>query len=278
MKTNERHLIAIDLDRTILPDVLTRDAQSVRVLQRAQDAGHVVMIATARPTCMTMPHYRAMGLRAPIATVNGAYLYHPDDAAFPREEHLIDARSVSRLTAAAADIGIQYAWLENDDDIYVVGTPPVTNDYFVELFKRSDIHAVDRLPTLPAGRFFAFAETEAQAYALAALKDTLSNLFMRGPSEAKTGGFYISAFSAQADKWYAVQRAAALCGIDAQNIITFGDEENDRMMVFNAPKGFVMCNAKQSFIDDAARAGAQTTAYSCEEGGVGYELERVLGL
>ena len=61
MDKNKRCLIAIDLDDTVLSTYYSLSSESVRALIEAQAAGHVVMIATARPEAMALPYHRAMG-------------------------------------------------------------------------------------------------------------------------------------------------------------------------------------------------------------------------
>ena len=56
MNRNERHLIAVDLDDTILSELFSLNVKSVWKLIDLQDAGHVVMIATARPTFIDLPY------------------------------------------------------------------------------------------------------------------------------------------------------------------------------------------------------------------------------
>ena len=55
MNAADRHLIAVDLDDTILSAYFSLSAESVRALIEAQNAGHVVMIATARPEPWPFP-------------------------------------------------------------------------------------------------------------------------------------------------------------------------------------------------------------------------------
>lgn len=71
--TDDRWLIALDLDGTTV-DADNRPSPAVqRAIDRAQAAGHIVMIATGRPVSGVLGVYHELGLTAPYTVVsNGA--------------------------------------------------------------------------------------------------------------------------------------------------------------------------------------------------------------
>lgn len=73
----ERHLIALDLDGTLLKDDKTISPKTKTVLNKAREMGHVVMIATGRPFRSSELYYRELGLDTPIVNFNGAFIHHP---------------------------------------------------------------------------------------------------------------------------------------------------------------------------------------------------------
>ena len=62
INAHERCLIAVDLDDTALQDLRELNPVTRMVLRKAAADGHRVMLATARPSCMTMEHYQALEL------------------------------------------------------------------------------------------------------------------------------------------------------------------------------------------------------------------------
>ena len=62
----EKHLIALDLDGTLLKDDKTISYKTKHVIQKAREAGHVVMIATGRPFRSSEMYYRELQLDTPI--------------------------------------------------------------------------------------------------------------------------------------------------------------------------------------------------------------------
>lgn len=274
MIANQRCLIAVDLDSTILSDYFSLSARSVRALIRAQNEGHIVMIATARPEAMALPYHRAMGFHGPISTLNGAYLYHPDDPAFPRYAELISAESMAVAAEAIRRAGVTRAWVELNDHVNAVGEP-TGFFYFEEVFRQSGATLYPTLPAEPGARLYCCIDTAGQAEkihdAMRSCKDVSERYYVTPDGEHR-----LNYNAATADKWYAVRRAADWYGIPNENIITFGDAGNDAKMISNAGHGFVLRNAEEQFRITMVKSGAAVTELTCPEGGVGREIEKLL--
>lgn len=277
MNNHDRHLIAVDLDDTVLSTYYSLSSESVRALIDAQTAGHVVMIATARPEAMALPYHRAMGFHGPISTLNGAYLYHPDAPDFPMIANPVSPESTQAISDAAHRLGIDKIWLEQNDTVHAVSDPAPDFFYFREVFRQSGAHYHDRLPAVPAGRIYACTDSPEQADELLDVMSALPDCSARRYI-TPTGEHRINCNAVSADKWYAVRRAAELCGVPESNIITFGDATNDRLMITSAAHGHVLCNGSPAFVEEMRAFGATVTSRPCAEGGVGFEIRKLLGL
>src|SRR3954468_11084891 len=78
IETNqEKHLIIVDLDGTILPDFTNVDQKAAEVLRKLKAKGHKVCIATGRNYLSTLPIYKEIELDTFLITYNGAYISHP---------------------------------------------------------------------------------------------------------------------------------------------------------------------------------------------------------
>lgn len=275
MDQTRRHLIAVDLDDTILSTYYSLSSESVRALIDAQNAGHVVMIATARPEAMALPYHRAMGFRGPISTLNGSCLYHPDDPDFPMISHPISPESTAAISDAAHRLGIKKIWIEQNKAVHAVSDPAPDFFYFREVFRQSGTTYYDRLPAVPAGRIYACADAPEQADGLLEVMSSLPDCSVRRYI-TPSGEHRINCNAVTADKWYAVRRAAELCGVPESNIVVFGDASNDRLMVTSAAHGYVLCNGAASFVEEMRSAGVNITEFPCSEGGVGREIRKLL--
>ena len=106
--------------------------------------------------------------------------------------------------------------------------------------------------------------------------DYLDSVIEEFPSEiyerfniVKSAPFFLEFLNPKADKWYALEALAKHLGIKNEEIITFGDEKNDHMMVKNAGLGIAMGNAIEILKKDAKFVTLKNT-----ENGIAYALNK----
>ena len=274
---DKRYLIAVDLDYTALDNVYELNDITVEVLKQVKSMGHLVMIATARPTCMTLPHYKRLELDTWTAICNGA-----DLVADLAGEH----QTLRRKYMPASDLEkifdiipldeVDDMGIERNDVLYIHGTMK-GSVYHEEMIKLSNVEYFDlsSIPLVDAGRIFLrIKDTPEVMECIDELKSMESITLYYRKIHLEQPGVYMSIKSVYADKWYAVKEAAAHYGIPEKNIIAFGDDYNDVMMLKNAGLGFVMCNGNE----EVKREIGRITQYSNIEGGVGRELARLFDI
>lgn len=274
MHVNDRHLIAVDLDDTILSGLFSLNVDSVWKLIELKEAGHQVMIATARPTCMALPYYRLMGLNTLLSTVNGNYLFHPDDERIPMIRHEMAKEHVEKIVTAIRELDLQSPWMQSDDRVWASGEP-MNYPYFKLMFSLCEVERVPQLPVQSCGRVFAVAQTEEAAMEAKRRFDGIKDVICSAYPN-RFGMYSVSFCAAHADKWYTVKEAADFYGIDEKNIWCFGDQNNDRLMITNAHHGYVMKNGNPELILDMQKIGKGVTRLPCDEGGVGDILSQLL--
>uniref|UniRef100_UPI003015FAA4 HAD-IIB family hydrolase n=1 Tax=Oceanobacillus massiliensis TaxID=1465765 RepID=UPI003015FAA4 len=76
---NKKHLIALDLDGTLLTDKKEISSRTKQTILTAMDEGHIVVIATGRPHRASIDYYKQLGLNTPMVNFNGALIHHPND-------------------------------------------------------------------------------------------------------------------------------------------------------------------------------------------------------
>lgn len=144
---NKRHLIAIDLDDTALDNLYELNDITVKVLKELSGLGHKVMIATARPTSMTLPHYQRLGLDTPVALCNGADLVNLSEEG---SAHFRKYMGISHLEEIFSILPIDMLddlGIERNDDLYIFGDMS-DSSYHVELIRRSNTQYFDIRPIL----------------------------------------------------------------------------------------------------------------------------------
>src|SRR5690625_1629015 len=76
---NKKHLIALDLDGTLLTDSKEISARNKQMIFSAVEAGHIVVIATGRPHRASINYYHELNIDTPMVNFNGALIHHPKD-------------------------------------------------------------------------------------------------------------------------------------------------------------------------------------------------------
>ncbi|KWV98424.1 Cof-type HAD-IIB family hydrolase [Escherichia fergusonii] len=70
-------LIVLDLDGTLLNSKKMISPASISALQNAQQTGVKIILATGRSHSEALPYYQQLQLTEPMICCNGSYLYHP---------------------------------------------------------------------------------------------------------------------------------------------------------------------------------------------------------
>lgn len=115
----EKHLIALDLDGTLLKDDKTISAKTKMIIQKAREQGHEVMIATGRPFRSSEIYYREMELTTPIVNFNGAYIHHPKDHNWGVYHTPLQMNVAKEIVEAVNSYTIHNIVAEVIDDVYL---------------------------------------------------------------------------------------------------------------------------------------------------------------
>ncbi|MGI5851784.1 MAG: HAD hydrolase family protein [Clostridiales bacterium] len=270
------HLIAIDLDFTALDNLYELNDITAGVLKKLAELGHKVVIATARPPSMTLPHYRRLELDTLAVLCNGADVVDlSKEGSVPETRYLSAPELEKVLSIFPIDI-IDKMGLERHDDVYVYGDMS-ESDYHMELIEQTNSQFFDigDIPKIDVGRVFLWIKNVPEAAGIIGQLEKMDNIsFYYRKARSGKDQIYISIQSILANKWYGVMKVAEHYGIARENIITFGDEINDKMMLEKAELGFVMKNGR----DELKRQIGNITRYTNIEGGVGRELIRLFNL
>jgi len=258
-------LIASDLDGTLLRSDGTLDERSRRALARAEDAGAVVVICTARPRRWIAPLADITGHHGIAICANGGVVcnLHTEEVIeeFPLEP--LVAREVVTLLREAVPGG---AWAVERADGF--GREPAYWSRW-PIPAGTVVDAVEELVRQPAVKLM-LRHPELLADALLErAREVVGHLVELSHSNAADGLLEISA--AGVSKASALARLCAARGIDPAEVIAFGDMPNDLAMLEWAGHAVAVANAHPAVI---AAADEVTTAN--DDGGVARVLERLL--
>ncbi|MFG3710486.1 HAD family hydrolase [Micromonospora sp. NPDC047730] len=263
-------LIATDIDGTLLRDDRTLSPHTADVLARISARGTPVVLVTGRPIRWLKLVYDQLAEPLPAICANGAVVYDPAADEVLRADPLAPellAEVARRLRAEVPDISFAVEivdsrqmrheahyplrWDADHEAIRAVETPEeLLSAPAVKLLARAADQDPDAFVALVAGALEGLAEATHSSYS--------------GLVEISAAGVTKAAGLA----WY-----CARLGIDARDVLAFGDMPNDVPMLTWAGRGVAVANAHRAVL---AVADEVTSANSAD--GVAAYLEKVFGV
>lgn len=260
-------LIASDLDGTLLRNDGTLSPRTLRALRTAQDAGAEIVIVTARPPRFVDRLAEAAGLLGTAVCSNGALVYDiaTRTVLSSRLLPLATARRVATaLAAAVPEVGFA---LESGDQ--------VRYEPAYRLRMSEDAGAELPVPSLADLWLTEAPVTKLLAWSDRLDADTLLAAARQGAGDevqlTHSGGRGLLEISAPGvTKAGTLEVLCAARGIDADEVIAFGDMPNDLTVLTWAGTGYAMANAHPAVL---AAVPAHTAGN--EEDGVALVIERL---
>ncbi|MCT2535628.1 Cof-type HAD-IIB family hydrolase [Aquibacillus koreensis] len=272
-KTNNRHLIALDLDGTLLTDKKTISARTKQTLFQAMKDGHIVIIATGRPHRASINYYHELGLDTPMVNFNGALIHHPVDKKWEALHSPLPIRTAKKIIQTCYDLGVHNILAEIKDDLYL----DQYDEELLEIFHGSDQNQKITIGSLknelsedPTSILIHPRKDHVQE-----LRDHLNDKHAEVIEHRKWGAPWnvIEIVRKGMNKAVGLERIAHYYHIPQENIIAFGDEDNDLEMIEYAGVGVAMKNGIEQL-----KSVAKHVTSSNEEDGIGIFLENYLSL
>lgn len=267
----ERKMIALDLDGTLLNHQSQLTDYTVQTLQRVQEAGHIVLIATGRPYRMAQAFYDQLKLTTPMVNFNGSLIHIPHKKWEWEQNILIDKKYLLEFLKQEEQFQADFIAGEYKNKFFItqtyldkidprlMGVEQITPDTLIEPSKiTSDPHSI--LMQTRADDKYALSEE---------MKDYFNNEL-----EINTWGGPLNILETCAK---GISKASALTYLldhykmDRQDLIAFGDEQNDTLMLSLAGTGYAMKNANEMLLPYAD----QQTEFTNDEDGVARKLEEL---
>ncbi|MGG0276358.1 Cof-type HAD-IIB family hydrolase [Bacillus rhizoplanae] len=267
----KQHLIALDLDGTLLTDQKIISARTKQTIARAKEQGHIVVISTGRPFRASHAYYKELGLNTPIVNFNGAYVHHPLDRNWGTHHSPLELATAQEIVRACMDFGVENIYAEVIDDVYVKQVDADKKHIFE--FGSPKIFTGDLLDILqehPTCLLIDAHESKSNS-----IRQHLTDMHAEVIDHRKWGAPWpiIEIVKSGLNKAIGLQKISSFYNIPKEHIIAFGDEDNDFEMIEFAGHGIAMGNAIPEL-----KSLANHVTLSNEEDGIALYLEEVLGL
>ena len=260
------HLLAFDLDGTVLSDQFVISPRVMAAIQAAKARGVKVTIATGRPAAVTLPYAELIGVNAPILCLQGGLIY--DTAA---------RRALHELTLphglACELIGVELAHPHWQVVAYLHG----------EMFMSCRRHADEFYETLLGKDYSLHADVcgalcggdpDKVLYIIdppdaSEILGVLGRLVDGRASVVQSHARFIEVNPLGATKGAGLAWLAHSYGIAREHVMAIGDQDNDASMIEWAGTGVAMGNGSPT-----ARAVADWIAPDICEDGAAVAIER----
>lgn len=265
------HLIALDLDGTLLKDNKTVSDRTLHTIKHVRELGHHVMIATGRPFRASQTYYQQLKLNTPIVNYNGAYIHHPHNAAWGTYHSPMPLNVAQQIIDTCHKYNIRNIMAQVKDHVFLQNYDEAIMEFIS--FGNPKIHTGqvrDNLKSEPTSILVHSNEEEIDS-----IRWHLSNE-VGHYIEHRTSGTpwnIIEIIKAGINKAIGVKKVADTYQVPRERIIAFGDEDNDLEMLKYAHYGVAMGNAIEE-----VKSVAHDITKTNEEDGIADYLERFFKL
>lgn len=268
---NKKHLIALDLDGTLLTDNKEISPKNKHVLLKAAEEGHIVVIATGRPHRASINYYHELNMDTPMVNFNGALIHHPKDKKWGALHNPMPRRTALNVVETCYDLDVYNIMAEIQDNVYLDKYDEKIIDLFQQLGQTYPFtigNLKEELTNDPTSLLIHPKEKHVDS-----LRSHLNDHHAEVIEHRKWGAPWniIEIVKKGLNKAVGLQKIAHYYNIPEERIIAFGDEDNDLEMIDYAGVGVAMENG----IDELKSIAKHVTETN-ENDGVSSFLESYL--
>jgi Cof subfamily protein (haloacid dehalogenase superfamily) len=233
----------------------------------ARERGAIFALASGRMTKAMLPYARQLDITAPMIAYNGAEVYDPvaKQALFSLP---IEAEPARRLCAMCEDMGLHIQAYMGDD--YFFAADNAYSELYaaaINLAGRAAGVKLSEYITSDCAKLLIVSEPERLTAVRADFDAAFGNIMSISTSRSN----YLEFTNTEANKGNALRRLAPMLGVRREEIIAFGDGQNDLDMLAWAGLGFAPANAHPEVLRAAPR-----TMPSNDEDGPARTLESLM--
>ncbi|AOM83397.1 Cof-type HAD-IIB family hydrolase [Salisediminibacterium beveridgei] len=268
----KKHLIALDLDGTLLKDDKTISSRTKNTLEHLISDGHKVVIATGRPHRASKVFYNELRLNTPMVNFNGALIHHPGKSESFRSLHSPLPRKVAKeILYACEEIGVINTMFEVKDQFYLRYADRGFADAFTMNQKPMGTGPLHDFLREDPTSILIHPATEHLAMTRSQFKDLIGDEVNQRSWGAPW--HVLEMVRSDVHKAFGLKKIANYFAIDQEQVIAFGDEDNDLEMIEYAGTGVAMGNGI-----DELKSIAKDMTLTNEEDGISVYLEKYFGL
>jgi Cof subfamily protein (haloacid dehalogenase superfamily) len=239
MPSNQKFLIVLDCDGTLLTDDKSICPLTAKYLNYLQSQGNIVAIASGRPSRAILPYYNKLGLNGPFIAYNGGLVKDPKDPSFVPIEKKIPLQVIKDFLVHFKEESFFNLMSEDEDDLYYLRE----EDCFDDFFHPRDInkHTGSLLKQMHKDVFAFIIQCYDQSrhQMISNYVNSYPDLGIRYWYDSPLFGEF---YHYSVNKSTAIESLEERYQIDRAHTIAFGDAPNDIEMIKKAGISFAMKN------------------------------------
>ncbi|MFA5693061.1 MAG: HAD family hydrolase [Acholeplasmataceae bacterium] len=269
----EKHLIAIDLDGTLLDSNSEISNENKEVIKTLSNLGHMVVLATGRPYHATIDYYYELELKTPVITDNGGNIREPLNNNFQTVVDGIPVLINHKLFNFTKPF-LESAFYSYGKYVYAYNYLERLHKIFMGSEKANIIHEdFDKLMHTPTGMIYLVKNEfldDFENFLKTELNEEVN--FRLWGKDSKHGVYEI--YKKGSSKLSAINWIRKHFNINEDNVISFGDGINDIEMIGGVKLGVAVSNAHESVKEKAK----YLSPYSNDENAVALFLKEYFKL
>lgn len=286
-------LITVDLDGTLLNKYGEFSEYTKNIIKKVTDQGILVVLASGRISESVLTIAKEIGANKYYISGNGSVLYDMQKKEIIYEKYL-SKEKVLELIELCEKNSIYY-------NIYTESSVIAKSlNYNVAFYnyentkkssdKKTEINIVDDvynyIKTLNTNKFLKMTICDENKIVFSSILRKVKDIpdidvlevshmskkkIKMGTKEVSVGYYYTEVSSKNVDKWYAIEEIMKKENIAKEEVISFGDNNNDILMIKNAGLGIAMGHSNEQ-VKKVAKFVTQTN----DEDGVAKALENII--
>lgn len=262
-------IIALDMDETLLQPNKTISKEDKEALQKAMNMGIHIVLATGRPVFGIKKYIDELGIpnNGYVVCFNGAEVKTIDGTKRIYTEKLTGADLVYLKTLAKNNNVFMHCI---DDDGSCFSECHSTYTDLECTLNGITLNVVDYNTVAIDHVITKIMHVDEPSVLDESIKKLPKEVYEKY-NVVKSAPFFLEFLNPKADKWYGIEALANYLGVKNEEIMCFGDEENDFMMVKNAGMGIAMGNGIEKL-----KNVAKFVTVKNYENGVAYALNKFI--
>lgn len=240
---SNKFLIALDMDGTLLTNEKVISVNTKKYLIDLSAKGHIVVLASGRPSRALYEYYNELQLTSPMACYNGAYVFSPYDKEFPIQQFEFPKNVVLSIFHDLKKY-IKNVLCETDDEMWMLHHDEFLTKFFwikgMNVYYGSFEETLNKNPMtmiVQVDKELSEDDKKIISSIVGSYKDVEARFW--------TGQPYFEVFYKQISKGSALKHICDTYKIKQENVIAFGDAENDLEMWDFAAYPILMINGKE---------------------------------